>query len=111
VIALGITEAAALSIVEQADYYRSRSGAKLAARWEAAVDKATRSLLELPERGSPCRFRAPALADMRWIPVPGFRKHLIFYRYLTREKTVLIVEVLHGARDLEAIFEDEEEAE
>ena len=106
-IELRISEAAALSIVEQADYYEQASDRALAQRWEAAVDQAIHSLLNWPERGAACRFRSPALTGLRWIFVPSFPKHMVFYRYLPEEKAVRIVQVLHGARDLETLlYED-----
>ena len=107
-IALRVTEAAALSIVEQADYYRQSSGEPLAARWEAAVDEAVRSLLHMPERGTLCGFRSAALGGLRWIHVAGFPSHMIFYRYLQTERAVSVIQVLHGARDVESIFGDTE---
>jgi plasmid stabilization system protein ParE len=106
VIALRISEAAARSIVEQADYYLEVSDLALVQRWEEAVDEAVYSLLRWPERGAPCRFRAPALSGLRWIFVSGFPKHMVFYRYLPSDQVVLIVQVLHGARNLETILDD-----
>ena len=38
---------------------------------------------------------------------PGFMKHMVFYRYSQEEQILLVVQVLHGARDLEAILEEE----
>jgi plasmid stabilization system protein ParE len=107
VIELRVSEAAALTIVEQADYYREHSDEDLAARWEQAVGEGFHSLLEMPQRGAPCRFRAPGLSGLRWILVPGFEKHLIFYRYSPEEKVLLIAHVLYGARELESILTDE----
>jgi toxin ParE1/3/4 len=109
VIALRISEAAALSIVEQADYYQQAAGIALAQGWEAAVDQAVRSLLNWPERGARCRFRSPALAGLRWVFVPGFPKHMVFYRYLPQDQTILVVQVLHGARDLETVLDEDME--
>jgi toxin ParE1/3/4 len=106
-IELRISEAAALSILEQADYYMQASNLDLAQRWEEAVDRAVHSLLSSPERGTPCRFRSPVLAEMRWIFVPGFPKHMVFYRFLSKEAAVRIVQVLHGARDLESILDED----
>lgn len=106
-IALRCSEAAALSIVEQADYYQQASDGVLARRWEAAVDQAVHSLLRWPERGATCRFRSPALTGVRWIFVPGFPRHMVFYRYLPQEQAIVIVQVLHGARDLEPILDDD----
>ncbi len=108
-IALRISEAAALSIIEQGDYYQQASDRALAARWETAVDQAVHSLLSQPERGALVRFRSPILTELRWIPIPGFPKHMLFYRYLPQEQAVLIVQVLHGARKLEVILNDDSE--
>ncbi len=106
-IELRVSEAAAIAIVEQADFYREAVDEALADRWETAVDEAVRSLLVWPERGAKCRFESPALSRLRWIFVPGFMKHMVFYRYSQEEQILLVVQVLHGARDLEAILEEE----
>ena len=106
-IELRISEAAALSIVEQADYYEQAKDQALARRWEEAIDASARSLVSLPERGAPCRFRSQELSSLRWIFVPGFPKHMIFYRYSSEGQVVLIVQVLHGARNLEFILDDD----
>jgi plasmid stabilization system protein ParE len=100
VILLRVHEAAALAIVEQADYYRQAADDSLAARWESSIDQTVHSLLQMPERGTPCRFKPPELSDLRWIPVRGFPKHMIFYRFDADEQALLIVNVVHGARDL-----------
>jgi plasmid stabilization system protein ParE len=107
VIELRIAEAAALSIVEQADYYEQTANPALAQIWGAAVEQAIQSLLSLPERGTPCHFRSSSLAGIRWIPIAGFPKHMVFYRYLSQEPAILIVQVLHGARNLETILDED----
>jgi plasmid stabilization system protein ParE len=93
---LRISEAAAHSILEQADYFRETVDDPLAIRWETAVDQAVQSLLSFPERGAPCRLESPDLAGIRWIFVPGFSKHMVFYRYLSGEDEILIVQVLYA---------------
>jgi plasmid stabilization system protein ParE len=105
---LCVYDAAALSIVEQADYYSAQADRALALKWETAVDEAIRALLRNPEMGSPCRFRSLALAGMRWTTIHGFPKHLIFYRYAEEEDTIFVIQILHGARDIDAIFGDVE---
>ena len=42
---------------------------------------------------------------MRWIPIPGFPKHIVFYLFLAEKRVVRVVHVMHGARDLEAFFD------
>jgi plasmid stabilization system protein ParE len=68
---LRVSEAAAVSIVEQADYYRQASDLALAQRWETAAEQAAHSLLS-------------------W-----------------QERAILIVQILHGARNLETILDEE----
>ncbi len=106
-IDLRVSEVAALAIIEQADYYRQAAENSLAERWESAVDQGVRSLMNMPERGALCQFRRPALAGLRWVFVPGFPKHMVFYRYSSQDEVLLIVHVLYGARDLEAILNEE----
>ena len=108
---LHVYEAAAHSIIEQADYYQEKAGPALALRWEAAIDESIRSILRWPEIGPPCRFRSPSLAGLRWTSVDGFTKHMIFYRYVQAEQAVYVVQVLHGARDIESIVSGEEDTE
>jgi len=107
VIQLRVAEAAARSILEQADYYRDALDNDLAIRWETAVDEVVHSLLRMPERGTPCRFKSPELAGLRWVFVAGFPKHMVFYRYLNHEQAILIVQVLHGARNIDVILDEE----
>ena len=107
-IELRISEAAARSIVEQSDYYRDTLDDALSTRWENAVDEVVRSLLRMPERGTLCRFDSPGLSGLRWVFVPGFPKHMVFYRYLAQESAVLIVQVLHGSRNLDVILGDDD---
>jgi plasmid stabilization system protein ParE len=107
VIELRVSESAALAIIEQADYYREAQGNTLADLWETAVDDAVHSLFTMPERGALGHFRSPSLTGLRWIFIPGFPKHMIFYRYDSEEEVLMIAHVLHGSRDLEAVLNDE----
>jgi plasmid stabilization system protein ParE len=105
---LEITEAAALAILEQMDYFRQAGDDALAERWEASVHRAVQSVLQMPLRGAPCRFRSPELAGVRWVPVQGFPKHMVFYRVDADDQLVLVIHVVHGARDLPAIVGENE---
>jgi toxin ParE1/3/4 len=99
---IALSDSAVADILDQADWYEGQSDRKLAMRWEKAV---TSSLLRIgsnPRSGAACSFRAEELRDVRRAPVAGFSKHLIFYRF--QEKEVLVLRVVHGARDLESLF-------
>jgi len=102
---LKVLHIAAAEIKEQANFYRERSGAPLAARWRAAVNEAMRSLRSLPERGGLASPGSSALRDMRRLPIEGFPKHLIFYRFDSATNTVIILRIIHGARDLPPLLE------
>lgn len=99
---LVLSEAAAADIVEQADWYATQSASALAERWENAVTTVIKSVLSHPQAGTPCRFYAHELRNLRRARVPGFRKHLLFYTFDSEK--VFILRVVHGARDLEALL-------
>ena len=99
---LTLSEAAAADIVGQADWYHQQSGAALARRWERAVSSAVLRIVEHPTAGTITRFEHPELVNIRRVLVPGYPKHLVFYQ--VRKFEVLIMRVVHGARDLESLF-------
>ncbi len=59
-------------------------------------------LADLPEIGSARNFGNPELEGLRMLPVPKFKKYLIFYLPLLEK--VEIVRVLHSARDVPTLF-------
>lgn len=97
-----LSEAAVADILDQADWYEIRSDSKLAERWEKAVTSALLRILRNPGSGTLCGFRSAELLGLRRVSISGFPKHLVFY--MVQGNEVLIVRVLHGARDLENLF-------
>jgi len=95
---------ARLDVLEQATYLGEEATEELALRFVDAVDAALRRLADTPEIGRLRQFRSPRLAGLRSWPVPGFPKHLIFYR--VDEDLVDVIRVIHGARDLALALED-----
>lgn len=93
---------AVADILEQAGWYEEQSGSKLARRWENAITSTVLRIVETPRAGSPCRFAAEELRDVRRVPVAGFPRHLVFYQF--RGKEIFVLRVIHGARDLESLF-------
>jgi len=89
-------------ILEQSGWYRKRVDGTLARRWEQEVDSAIRRILRNPQVGTLCTFGSDELARTRRTGIKKFPKHLIFYQ--TKGSDVLILRVLHGARDLESLF-------
>jgi toxin ParE1/3/4 len=56
----------------------------------------------MPEIGTRFERVDAQLADLRIWPVPGFRRHLIFYT--PTDDGIRIVRVLHAARDWQEII-------
>ena len=75
-----------------------------ALRFLDAVEATLRLLVKNPELGLARRFERSDFAGLRSFPVKGFDKHLVFYR--PTEHGIEVLRVLHGARDLGAIFDE-----
>ncbi len=99
-----LTAVATRNIVEQADYYRGRSGQALADRWRIAIKNTVASLRTMPYRGEPCRFRNPSIHGVRRIEVEGFERFSVFYSTEDATTLTLILLIVHEARDVEALL-------
>lgn len=98
------TPEAIRDLLELADYI-ARDNFDAALRFLDAADSTFQFLAESPDIGNRCSFASPQAAGLlRW-RIKGFERYLIFYRRANQR--VEIVRILHSARDLEAIFEDE----
>jgi plasmid stabilization system protein ParE len=107
-----VSELAAQSIIDQADYYLEHGGTVLGLRDEhggtvlglrdAAVTKTISSVLDLPEQAAKRNWSLTRLRGLRAQPVDGFPNHLIFYFYDRAASLVHVIHVLHGARNLES---------
>ena len=76
------------------------SGLDFADRSLATIESKFQLLAQFPRSG---RVRDDLLIDLRSYPAGDF---IIFYRIL--EPTVEVVRVLHGRRDIDAIFDESE---
>ncbi len=56
----------------------------------------------MPERNAIRSFKKSELRDVRRLQIDGFPNHTLFYR--VDGQTVHILYMLHGARDIEALF-------
>jgi toxin ParE1/3/4 len=97
-----LSDAAVADILEQADWYLSQSGVALAGRWEKAVTFAALRIVKNPLSGAHCNFKSSELSDVRRATIPGFPKHLLFYKF--DKRSVFVLRVVHGARDLERLL-------
>jgi toxin ParE1/3/4 len=96
------SDAAVADILEQAEWYFTQSGQSLAKRWDKAVTSAVLRVVRNPASGTPCVFRPAELRNVRRVTIAGFPKHLLFYRI--RKTEILVLRVVHGARDLEKLL-------
>jgi toxin ParE1/3/4 len=101
-VQLVLSDLAVTDILEQADWYRAKSGHRLTKRWDKAVTATVLRALTNPASGKVCSFKSPELRNVRSLPIGGFPKHLLFYQ--VRRSELLVLRVVHGARDLEALF-------
>jgi toxin ParE1/3/4 len=90
-------------VIEIASYIGADSPAA-ADRFADAFERACELLVSMPELGHLQAFAHPELEGLRSFPVKGFEKYLVFYRIAP--PVLEIVRVLHGARDLPALFEE-----
>src|SRR6266446_1253097 len=83
--------------------YLARKSQTAAERFLEAAQLAFENLAIMPELGGRSESRHRVLADLRVWPIRGFRKYLIFYRIMP--DGIEIRRVIHGARDIESLFE------
>lgn len=92
-------------LAEQAAFLARTSPGSALRFLDAARATLTR-LARNPGLGRRRGFESPFLREIRVWPVPGFERNLIFYRKIAGG--IEAVRVLHGARDLPGLFDDEE---
>jgi toxin ParE1/3/4 len=85
--------------------WMQRDDPKVALRFLDAAEATFQSLAEFPGMGAPFRVRNPRWASLRSFPIQGFPNHLVFYVPIAGG--IDVVRVLHGARNLPPIFEQE----
>jgi toxin ParE1/3/4 len=99
---LVFSDAAIADIVEQFDWYADKASRTVAKRWEAAISAALLRIANRPATGSLCNFGAEELRGTRRISIARFPKHLIFCQ--VRQGEIIVLRIVHGARDLESLF-------
>ncbi len=75
-----------------------------ALRLTMAAEEMFQRLADMPGIGTKWESKNIALAGMRFCPIPEFRNYLVFYQL--QQGTVHIVRVIHGARNIPALFNE-----
>lgn len=92
-------------IRDAAVYLLVEASESVAMRFEEAIQNLAHTLAGMPGIGVPCSFRNPELHDVRRLTVTGFENWLLFYR--DADGQIDVIRVLHGARDVAAIFDED----
>jgi toxin ParE1/3/4 len=100
-----VAPSARTDLLAQWDFYADEVGdPDLADRFVASAEASFKKLARTPGLGRPRLLPGVKAKNLRSWRVADFPKHLIFYRQLPEERGVEIIRVLHGARDLDAVF-------
>jgi toxin ParE1/3/4 len=91
---------------EQADYYDAEAGEEVGDRFVGQCEATFERLIQFPRLGAKVDLRHASTFGCRFIPVIRFERTLIFYR--PSASMIEIIRVLHSARDIQALFEDQE---
>ncbi len=95
------SDLALTDLEEQAEYIRLRNpGAAL--RFLDAVETLFRQLASMPGIGQLYETTNPLFQDLRCFTVPRFSSHIVYYKPLA--DGIIVIRVLHGARDIDRIF-------
>lgn len=90
--------------IEESAVYLGTDNPAAALRFLDSVEATLRLLVANPELGHARTFERSDLVGLCSFPVNGFDKLLIFYR--PTRKGIEVLRVLHGARDLCALFDE-----
>jgi toxin ParE1/3/4 len=90
---------------EQAEYIRLRSP-RAALRFLDAAEALFRQLASMPGMGEPFESDNPLFQDLRCFPIPKFPSQIVYYKPL--RDGIVVIRVLHGARDVDRIFGQED---
>ena len=94
-----------IDVVEIAVYLGEQTGEMISERFVDAVDSTMDTLADMPGIGPLRDFNAPSLPGLRSWQVEGYRSYLMFYVH--SDQTIDFVRVIHGSRDLHAIFDEQ----
>lgn len=94
-----------LDLDEAAAHIQGRSSAERAIRFLRAAESTFALLAGMPGMGHAYVPDEPLFAGLRYFPITGHRKFLVFHRPLA--DGIEVLRVLHGARDLGPILAEE----
>lgn len=90
---------------QQVEFYKREISPEAGRRLYKAAVQTFSFLAEQPGMGSP--IPCALISDLRRWRIEGFEKILIFYRHDAHN--LYLIRILHGARDLDHLLDDERE--
>ena len=90
---------------QAADFYAREANVDVALKFLAAFDAVCTTLLQHPQSGTIVKVASSRLSDLRYCVVPGFESYLVFH--ISAPGCIEVIRLLHGARDLARILEDD----
>ncbi|MSV31805.1 MAG: type II toxin-antitoxin system RelE/ParE family toxin [Bryobacterales bacterium] len=100
-----IRPAAKDDILRQFRYFSQKASLEIAARFLDAVDESIAVICRMPQMGAPKILLNPVTTGLRSWPVNGFEDILIFY--VVQPDALRVIRILHGARDIGSILDQE----
>jgi toxin ParE1/3/4 len=82
---------------------------RAALRFLDAAEALFHQLASMPGIGQLYEATDPSYQDLRCFPVPKFPLHIVYYKPLA--DGIIVIRVLHGARDIDRIFAPEDTTE
>jgi len=95
------TPRAKCDLVEIADFI-AQDNLDAAGRFLDAAEAAFHLLANMPEMGTLCHFQSSEATHVRVWSIRGFEDYLVFYRPI--DAGINVIRVLHGSRDILALF-------
>lgn len=102
-----ITEAAERDL-ESIARHIAQDSPTAAGRFFDRAEETFQALAAMPGLGTVYPFRGPLFKGIRRFPVKQFENYLVFYRPVEGEAPIEVIRVVHGARDLPTLFEEDE---
>ena len=88
--------------IEECFVYLAQDNVDIGISFLAAVETSLKRLAKFPLVGKQREFPNKQLRDVRMWHVKGYENYLVFYT--VTERTIEVIRVLHGSRDIERLF-------
>jgi len=102
-----VTPTAEWEVTEAFEHLIEEAGLDVADRFLAAFDETARFLAAMPGVGRVREAKDPSAKGLRSWAVDGFPNYLVFY--VPGAESLVVMRLLHGARDLRFILDEDED--